>query len=276
MIDQDSLQAATDTVQDAVSSVQAAANAFQWFKALHIIFIVTWFAGLFYIVRLFVYHTEASRKREPERSILLKQYRIMERRLWWGITWPSAIATMLFGPLTWIFSFDSYITQPYFILKLCFVFGLVLYHLKCHMIFEELKRDHYRHSSLMLRIWNEVASVILVAIVFLIVFKRNTALVGWSLAIVLLAASLYIGIQIYRKNRVKNKDDEDTDYIPVDNTLPPSQQQQYQQPNPNQQQQYQQSGQFSSGQQQGYQQPWQQNPTDPNNTGNPNNPPPAQ
>jgi putative membrane protein len=67
-------------------------------KALHIIFIVTWFAGLFYIVRLFVYQAEADQKEEPEKSILSKQYKIMAKRLWYGITWPSFVLTLLFGP----------------------------------------------------------------------------------------------------------------------------------------------------------------------------------
>ena len=71
-----------------------------YIKALHIIFIVTWFSGLFYIVRLFVYSAEANAKTEPEKSILLKQFSIMQKRLWYGITWPSAILTLIFG--TWI------------------------------------------------------------------------------------------------------------------------------------------------------------------------------
>ena len=65
--------------------------------ALHIIFVVTWFAGLFYIVRLFVYHSEAKEKPEPERSILISHFKGAEKRLWYGITWPSAIGTYIFG-----------------------------------------------------------------------------------------------------------------------------------------------------------------------------------
>ncbi|MDR9488704.1 CopD family protein, partial [Salibacter sp.] len=68
-----------------------------YIKALHIIFVVTWFAGLFYIVRLFIYHTEAEQRSEPEKSILQSQFRLMEKRLWYGITWPSAVLTMIFG-----------------------------------------------------------------------------------------------------------------------------------------------------------------------------------
>src|SRR5881275_2165531 len=73
---------------------------YPYLKALHIIFITTWFAGMFYIVRLFIYNTEAAQKPEPERSILHKQFGVMMKRLWFGITWPSAILTLLFGPAT--------------------------------------------------------------------------------------------------------------------------------------------------------------------------------
>src|SRR5690348_11561813 len=72
-----------------------------YIKALHIIFIVTWFSGLFYVVRLFIYNTEAEENKEPEKSILHAQFNIMIRRLWLGITWPSAILTLIFGPWVW-------------------------------------------------------------------------------------------------------------------------------------------------------------------------------
>ncbi len=74
---------------------------YNYIKALHIVFIVTWFSGMFYIVRLFIYNTEAGDKGEPEQSILRKQFTIMIKRLWFGITWPSAIITLIFGPLMW-------------------------------------------------------------------------------------------------------------------------------------------------------------------------------
>ena len=72
-----------------------------YIKALHIIFIVTWFSGLFYIVRLFIYNTEAKEKTEPEKSILQKQFSTMINRLWLGITWPSAVLTFIFGGWIW-------------------------------------------------------------------------------------------------------------------------------------------------------------------------------
>ena len=70
---------------------------YDYLKSLHIIFVITWFAGMFYIVRLFIYNTEANEKAEPERSILQRQFNIMIKRLWLGITWPSAIVVLLRG-----------------------------------------------------------------------------------------------------------------------------------------------------------------------------------
>src|ERR1017187_5529456 len=96
--------------------------------ALHIIFVVTWFSGLFYIVRLFVYHAEAEKKIEPEKSILQKQYKLMEKRLWYGITWPSMIGTYVFG--FWMLYENYGLNIPaWLLLKLSFVFGLTLYHI---------------------------------------------------------------------------------------------------------------------------------------------------
>lgn len=174
--------------------------------ALHIIFIVTWFAGLFYIVRLFIYHREAQDLPETEKNILSAQYKIMQRRLWYGITWPSAIATFIIGPWLWMAYFPSYITQPFFMLKLAFVFALALYHLQCHAMFKQMQEDVFRKSSFGLRIWNEVASILLVAIVFLIVLKQNNELVWYGIGIFLLAATLYIGIVLYKKNRSKKEE----------------------------------------------------------------------
>jgi putative membrane protein len=171
--------------------------------ALHIIFIVTWFAGLFYIVRLFIYTTEAKDLAEPDKTILQKQYKIMMRRLWYGITWPSAIATFILGPLVLFAYRIDLLQQAFFILKLCFVFGLALYHLQCHLIFKQLQSDTFKHSSMWLRVWNEVASVLLVAIVFIIKLQDNSSNMWLAVGLVILAVALYFGIQLYKKSRLK-------------------------------------------------------------------------
>jgi len=179
-----------------------------YIKALHIIFVVTWFAGLFYIVRLFIYHTEAQSRIETERKILQDQYKIMERRLWFGITWPSAILTWIFGSLL-VFqngelSFDHYMNQPWFIAKLCFVVALTIYHLICHKMLNDLGKGIFNYSSTALRIWNEVATIVLVAVVFL-VEAQNGMSAAWGIAgLIAFSIVLMLAIRIYKIYRHKN------------------------------------------------------------------------
>src|SRR6516165_10568849 len=110
---------------------------YNYIKALHIIFIVTWFSGLFYIVRLFIYNTEAEEKEESQKKILQSQFQIMIRRLWLGITWPSAILTLIFGSWMWCLlgSLPEWLT-----IKLIFVVVLYLYHLSLHSIYRQQAR----------------------------------------------------------------------------------------------------------------------------------------
>ncbi len=173
-----------------------------FFKSLHLIFVVTWFAGLFYIVRLFIYHVEAQKKTELEKNILSKQYKIMEKRLWYIITWPSMILTLFIA--TWmLFYFDEnfvFLKQAWMHLKLGFVLLLVLYHIGCHIIFKQLQNDKFKYSSMQLRIWNEVATLILFVIVFLIVYKSLNFYKG-IIGFFALAILLMIGIKLYKKNR---------------------------------------------------------------------------
>jgi putative membrane protein len=172
--------------------------------ALHIIFIVTWFAGLFYIVRLFIYMTETQTLPEPDKAILQKQYKIMMRRLWYGITWPSAVLTFIIGPSVLFAYRIDLLNQAFFLLKLCFVFGLALYHLQCHVIFKQLQAGTFKHSSMWLRMWNEVATILLVAIVFIIKLQDNSSNMWLAVGLVIFAAALYFGIQLYKKSRLKN------------------------------------------------------------------------
>jgi len=171
-----------------------------YIKSLHIIFIVTWFSGLFYMVRLFIYHTEAAEKGEPERTILMQQFRVMIRRLWLGITWPSAILTLILGP--WMAILMGAIPDWLWI-KLGFVLGLYGYHFSLQAIYRQQMKGIFRWSSQQLRIWNEVATIFLVAIVMLATVKENmswawglTGLVGF--VIVLMGA-----IRVYKKMRMK-------------------------------------------------------------------------
>jgi putative membrane protein len=169
-----------------------------YIKALHIIFVVTWFSGLFYMVRLFVYGAEANEKSEPERSILLKQFGIMQKRLWYGITWPSAILTLLFGVWMGIL----YGSLPLWLLiKIFFVAGLFIYHITLHFIFRQQQKEIFKWSSQQLRMWNEVATIFLISIVMLAVVKQLLSIV-WAIGVlVAFAIFLFAAIRIYKYYR---------------------------------------------------------------------------
>lgn len=166
-------------------------------KALHIIFIVTWFAGLFYIVRLFIYQTEAIDKPETEKKILLPQLSIMAKRLWLGITWPSAIITLILGA-TLLISQPSWLNLPFMHIKLTFVLLLYIYHLLCHRIYKKLQNGTKVWSSNQLRMWNELATLLLVTIVFLIVLKNSVDWLFGTLGLVIFAIVLMIAIRVYK------------------------------------------------------------------------------
>lgn len=171
--------------------------------ALHIIFVVCWFAGLFYIVRLFIYQVEANQKTETERNILIPQFQLMQKRLWYGITWPSAILTMIFGFWIYFTNFEYYISQPWMHVKLAFVGILFLYHLRCQHIYNLMHRNCYTGTSLRLRIFNEVATILLFAIVFLVTVKSTGSFIWGLLGLIVLSGLIMAGVFIYKKQREK-------------------------------------------------------------------------
>ena len=176
---------------------------FNYIKALHIIFVTTWFAGLFYIVRLFIYHAEARGKQEPARSILEKQYKLMEWRLWYIITWPSAIITFIFG--FWLVYEFNYWLQPWMHVKFAMVGGLFFYQLYCHKIFQKFQNDQETWGSTKLRIWNEVATLFLFGIVFVVVMKNSVTWI-WGLgSLIMLSVVMMLAIKLYGKARKKNE-----------------------------------------------------------------------
>ncbi|MFI5196658.1 MAG: CopD family protein [Chitinophagales bacterium] len=177
---------------------------YNYIKALHIIFIVTWFSGMFYIVRLFIYNTEANEKAEPEKTILQRQFSIMIRRLWFGITWPSAVLTLIFGPWVW-YLFMHWHLDNWLAVKLCFVVGLYAYHFTLHAIYKQQASGVFKFTSGQLRIWNEVATIFLIAIVMLAVVKQSMSLV-WGLAgLALFILLLMSAIRIYKLVRTKER-----------------------------------------------------------------------
>ena len=137
-----------------------------WLKALHLIFMVTWFAGLFYLPRLFVYHALA------EDAISIERFKVMERKLFWGIATPGAVLTLLFG--FWMlvdYAWAAFEGQLWLHLKLKLLVVMVLYHGYCGKLLLDFKRDRNRHNHVWYRWFNEIPVVFLVVIVLLAVFK---------------------------------------------------------------------------------------------------------
>lgn len=175
-----------------------------YIKALHIIFVVTWFAGLFYIVRLFIYQTEALDKPEPEKSILHKQLSLMASRLWFIIAWPSAIITLILG--TWmVVSLPEMLQLPFMHVKLTFVALLYGYHLFAHKLYKELQGGKARFTSTQLRIFNELSTVILISVVFIIVLKNQLDWIKGTVGFLLVTVGLMMAIKMYKKIRLKKE-----------------------------------------------------------------------
>jgi putative membrane protein len=173
---------------------------FPYLKAIHLVFVVTWFAGLFYMPRLLVYITEAYAKKEPERSILADQLKLMASRLWFGITWPSAILTLIMG-VSLLVNQPGFLQTGYMHLKLTLVFFLYLYHFSLQYIFNRLKKGDVKYTSQQLRLWNEVPTLFLISIVFLIVVKEALSMVWGLIGLVGVIVLILSGIRIYKKLR---------------------------------------------------------------------------
>lgn len=176
-------------------------------KALHLIFVITWFAGLFYIPRLFVYHIEALDKPQAAQAYIVPQLQLMTRRLWYIITWPSAVLATGFA--FWLLYLQpSWLTQGWMHLKLFFVVLLWLYHLKCHQMVGELQRGQVRsrYTPIFMRIWNEGATLLLFAIVFLVILRSTLDWIFGLVGLVGLGVLLMLGIRAYKKYRTKKKE----------------------------------------------------------------------
>jgi len=180
-----------------------------YYKALHIIFVVTWFAGLFYMPRLFIYNTEAGNKDAVAKQVLREQFALMMKRLWYGITWPSAIITLIMGASLLFHPDYKWYTLLFqeggfwLLIKLIFVALLYFYHYSLHVIFKQEINGIFKYTSQQLRIWNEIATIILVAVVMLVVVRQSISLV-WGLAgLGLFIALLMSAIKIYKLVRDK-------------------------------------------------------------------------
>ena len=167
-----------------------------YYKAFHIIGFVSWFACLFYLVRLFIYHTEAFQKENPDKKILHDQFLIMEKRLLFVIGYPAMLVTLVFGFLMF-FNWDLKVSI-WLHIKLIFVFVLMGYHFFCHHIMAKFKNQTCKYSSFQLRLMNETATLLLISIVLLAVLKNTTLSLYGVIGFLILGVLLYSGVYFYR------------------------------------------------------------------------------
>lgn len=173
-----------------------------YIKAIHIIFVVCWMAGLFYIVRIFIYHIEAREREEDVQKILFPQFALMASRLWNIITVPAMILTVLAGIA--MLYLNPYLFQAdWMLVKLGFVVGLLIYHFVCQHVMIQLRNGIFSWTSTQLRIWNEVATILLVAIVFVVVLKNALNWIYGIIGLFLFIFIIMMGIKIYKYYRLK-------------------------------------------------------------------------
>ena len=182
-----------------------AAMAYSWFKALHIIGVVVWFAGLFYLVRLFIYHVEAQSQPEPARSILTAQYGLMEKRLYNIITTPGMILTVAMAVGLLVLE-RSLLRDWWLHWKLTLVALLLAYHFYCGRLLQQLAQGTCGWTSGQLRAFNEAPTVLLFVIVLLAVFKNDFPVGVTTWAVVGLVVAMGIAIQLYARKRRLDKE----------------------------------------------------------------------
>lgn len=175
-------------------------EAYNYIKALHLIFVITYFAGLFYIPRLMVYQVEAAVRPKNEADILLPQLQLMMRRLWVIITVPSGILASIFA--IWLLVLmPVWLLQPWMWVKLVFVVLLLLYHFKTRQFYRQFLKGNQKYGTTFFRVWNEGATLILFAVVFLAILKNSVHWIFGLVGLVGLAALLMLGIRLYKKYR---------------------------------------------------------------------------
>jgi putative membrane protein len=175
-------------------------EAYLWFKTLHVVGVVVWFAGLFYLVRLFIYHVEAEEREEPVRSAFKAQYVLMERRLANIITTPGLVVTVAMAVGLLVLE-PAWLKQDWMHAKLAGVVALLVYHLLCYRLMGQLEKGTCRWGGKQLRALNELPTLLLVLVVMLVVFKAQfpTGAATWFLValVVFMAGS----IQFYARWR---------------------------------------------------------------------------
>jgi putative membrane protein len=165
---------------------------FLFFKALHIVGFVAWFAGIFYLVRLFVYHREEQEKEQPSK-VLLDQYALMEWRLFYIITHPAMFLTWIAGlVMLYLYGWDWFTLNIWMHFKLGLLFVLTAYHFWMQRRMQRLKTDTDSVSSFRFRLLNEVPTLLLIAIVFLAIFKSGFSLLYGLAALIVLGVTFFL------------------------------------------------------------------------------------
>lgn len=178
--------------------------AYLYLKSIHIIFVVSWMAGLFYIVRLFIYHVEANERVESERKVLQPQFELMQQKLWYIITTP-AMALSLIAGIAMIWLNPNLLSMNWMLVKLAFILGLLTYHFMCQRIMNQLKKGVFNWTSTQLRLWNELATIFLVAIVFTVILKSAIEWIYGLTGLILFSVVIMSAVKIYKYYRLKGK-----------------------------------------------------------------------
>ena len=175
---------------------------YYYFLAVHIVFVISWMAGLFYILSLFIYHTEANEKPEPEKSILIKQFTKMEATLWKIIATPAMIISLLAG-VSMLTLHPGLLQADWMHVKLGFVVGLLIYHFICQNMVKQLKNNQFKMTSFQLRLWRELATIFMIAIVFVVILKNALNWIYSLIGIMGIAMAIMIAVKLYKNYRLR-------------------------------------------------------------------------
>ncbi|WP_316735946.1 CopD family protein [Pedobacter aquatilis] len=175
---------------------------YYYFLAVHIVFVISWMAGLFYILSLFIYHTEANEKPDPEKSILIKQFTKMEATLWKIIATPAMVISVVAG-VSMLTLHPGLLQADWMHVKLGFVIGLIIYHFICQNIVKQLKNNQFKMTSFQLRLWRELATIFMIAIVFVVILKNALNWIYGLIGIMGVAMAIMVAVKLYKNYRLK-------------------------------------------------------------------------
>lgn len=180
---------------------------FFFFKAMHVVGFVAWFAGLFYLVRIFVYHVEAAARPQAERDILVPQFELMEQRVYSIICNPAMVITWMFGGgMLYLYGWNWLLANGYWMFpKLGLLVGLSMYHLWSGRLIQQMQAGRLSYSSFQFRLLNEVPTLLLVSIALLAVYRSTLDFLKAFAGMLVFGFLLYMGARFYRQQRKKNK-----------------------------------------------------------------------